>query len=247
MPVGGYWVGDAFPQRAPRVLGPFHPNEQGRIIERRYFHGSAGVMGAPAVPIEDRGSLVADRFADPANPNHVRGLAAPFESPSMVMVRAGQKFVEIFERGAFANTLVDSRDAEIRMQYGGVAEIRLLEGHLDTRQLAVQPDTLDLGEGPDGLHFSADIGGTPFGRELAKEVKASPAKRGMSVGFVIPAGGDRWSNWTEPGILLRRISRVLLIEASIVASPAYKKTEVRDDGSNAAGPRYFPHLRLLMP
>lgn len=199
------------PMRLRGLISPFE-----RRFERRFFCGQVDVSDAASARlVRDRRGAVG-RFTDPANPNFVAGYASVFGSPSLLLREHGEEFREIIAAGAFSESLTER-------------EPLLLLAHEAKNLLARSPDSLDAREDETGLAFSADLSGSELGRQTAARVKAGDL-RGVSIGFIVPEGGDRWEQ--PDGLktpLLRTINRLELYEISIVERPAYRAPHVRDD------------------
>ena len=80
--------------------------------------------------------------------------------------------------------------------------------------------TLELREDGKGLAFALDVPDTAAGRDVLA-LAARGDLGGMSFGFLVPDGGERWDGD------LRTLSKIDLREISVVSAwPAYEGTEI---------------------
>ena len=134
---------------------------------------------------------------------NISGYAALYNSPSLPL-----PFMEIIRKGAFDSTL---RDGQNKF---------LLYAHDDSRIIAsLQGDTLTLSSDDRGLRFSADVADTEDGRTVVTLAERGDL-RGMSFGFIVDDGGDRWSQ-DYAGNITRELLSVQLFEISCVGTGAY--------------------------
>lgn len=84
--------------------------------------------------------------------------------------------------------------------------------------------TLRLIEDEKGLRFENDLPNTSYARDLMELCKRGDI-RGMSFGFKVPKGGDRWSKDSTGGAI-RTVNTLALSEISYVATPAYGATSL---------------------
>jgi HK97 family phage prohead protease len=134
-------------------------------------------------------------------------------------------FVETIAPGAFAASLTAQRD------------ILALVDHDMTRVLArTRSGTLKLAEDASGLAFEICVPDTQPGRDVLALAERGDLG-GMSFGFMVPAGGERWSGKR------RTLSAIDLREISVVSAwPAYEGTAVH---ARALTPRLNLALRYL--
>lgn len=151
---------------------------------------------------------------DAAKPRTLFGYAAVF----------GQKaniggFNEVIEAGAFRRSLASGKDILCQVDHDSSAVLgRTSSG------------TLRLTEDSRGLRFELDVPETTKGRDIVELAKRGDLG-GMSFGFFVPEGGEKWEGNT------RILSDVELVEISVVQSfPAYSGTSV-DVRSKVAMPR----------
>jgi len=118
-------------------------------------------------------------------------------------------FTETIFPGAFSASLSEGRD------------ILALADHDPKRVLArTKAGTLRLAEDNHGLAFDLDVPATSYGNDLLALVESRNAG-GMSFGFSIPKGGERWEGSR------RELRNISLHEVSVVsAHPAYEGTVV---------------------
>lgn len=123
-------------------------------------------------------------------------------------------FVEIIEPGAFADSLASGND------------FRALVDHDHSRILArTSAGTLRLAEDASGLRVDVDLPDTTYARDLLENVRRRNV-RGMSFGFIVPEGGDKWTR--EGDRVVRRVSRVELLEVTATSIPAYPSTTLAE-------------------
>lgn len=118
-------------------------------------------------------------------------------------------FTEVILPGAFAASLSEGRD------------ILALADH-DPRQVLARTrsGTLRLSEDNHGLAFDLDVPNTSHGQDVLALAERGDLG-GMSFGFSIPKGGERWEG------ARRELRNVNLLEVSVVsAHPAYEGTVV---------------------
>lgn len=144
----------------------------------------------------------------------IHGMPVVFDSPTVIHTPAGD-YVEIIERGA-----LDGCD---------LGDTRLLWGHDNAPALARTPKTMQLEVTPKGLAMTASLPDTVQARAVYEAVKRGDVT-GMSVGFVVPKGGDSYDAKTNTRTI-KRISA--LLECSIVNFPAYEGTTVSVEARDA--------------
>lgn len=152
-----------------------------------------------------------------AKGRRLEGYAALFGSEARI-----GSFSETIRAGAFASSLA--------------GDVLALVDHDPGRVLArTRSGTLRLSEDTRGLAFSLDLPETQAGRDVLALAERGDIG-GMSFGFTVPAGGDRWSGKT------RELRAVTLHEISVVlAWPAYDGTVVH---ARSAG--IGPHTRRAL-
>lgn len=132
----------------------------------------------------------------------LEGYAATFGTEARVA-----DFTEMIAPGAFAAGL--GRD------------IVALVDHDRTRLLArTRSGTLELREDEKGLSFALQVPDTQHGRDVLALAERGDLG-GMSFGFTVPAGGERWQGRK------RELTKIDLREISVVSAwPAYEGTSV---------------------
>lgn len=156
-----------------------------------------------------------DSYAE--NENTLSGLAVAYNSASSPMYDflKRQKYREIILPTAID---FDNKD------------IRCLFAH-DTKYILgrTKNNTLKLEHRDDGLYFSVDIPSTTWAVDLSKSVKRGDIDK-MSFGFYPLQSRllDDDLTIAKHGMPIKEISKLHLVEISIVSSPAYNKTNVRE-------------------
>ena len=156
-----------------------------------------------------------DSYAE--NENTLSGLAVAYNSASHPMYDfvKRQKYREIILHGAID---FDNKD------------IRCLFAH-DTKYILgrTKNNTLKLENRDDGLYFSVDIPSTTWATDLSKSVKRGDIDK-MSFGFYPLQSRllDDELTIAKHGMPIKYLSKLHLVEISIVSSPAYNKTNVRE-------------------
>jgi HK97 family phage prohead protease len=147
------------------------------------------------------------RIAAPETPNRLVGYAAVFNSLSADLGGFKERIVPGAFRGATGNdvrALVD-HDASKLLGRTGNGTLRLSEDQVGLRV------EIDL---PDGVSYADDI------KALVKRGDI----RGMSFGFRVPTGGQRFVK--EGGQTIRELTTVNLKEVTVTSIPAYGDTSV---------------------
>jgi uncharacterized protein len=133
----------------------------------------------------------------------LEGYAAKFNTPARIA-----NFVEIIQKGAFARI--------------GTHDVSALVDHDPTKLLArTKSGNLKLSEDSQGLAFEINLPETSLAKDLL-ELSARHELGGMSIGFLIPQGGEHWDGNR------RTLTTVDLREISVItgATPAYEGTTV---------------------
>lgn len=141
----------------------------------------------------------------------LEGYAALYNVESRLLYENGKKFIEIIERGAFADVLNN--------------DVYLTFNHSNDKILArTINETLTLKEDEKGLFFRAILNNTTTANDLYEMVLRGDV---VENSFAFNVGeGQSWSRNAE-GVPLRRISRISnLSDVSVVTHAAYPKTEV---------------------
>lgn len=150
-----------------------------------------------------------------SGPGTLVGYAARFDRLSEPLkdksAGTGRKFREKVMRGAFTRTL-------------RTADVRALFGHDENQVLGRnRASTLRMAEDENGLRVEIDLPDTTAGRDAAVSVARGDIT-GMSFGFYVPKGGDRWDRSGEMPI--RSLHDIDIDDVSLVAYPAYPDTTV---------------------
>lgn len=125
-------------------------------------------------------------------------------------------FLEEFEAGAFTESLRSGED------------VRALVEHDPSKILGSRSSgTLQLRDDAQGLHVEITPAKTTFAND-ARELIASGIMRGMSFGFRVRPGGDKWARRSINGqdVTVRTVSAAEIREVTITATPAYADTSV---------------------
>jgi len=149
------------------------------------------------------------------------GYAAVFNNEARIA-----DFTEIIRPGAFSNSL------------GAGADILALADHYPAKVLArTKSGTLMLSEDSRGLAFEIALPDTQVGRDVLTLAERGDLG-GMSFGFLVGKGGDRWRGDT------RELLAVDLREISVVSAwPAYGGTTVQ--ARSKLPPRLAAALRFM--
>lgn len=103
-------------------------------------------------------------------------------------------------------------------------DIRALIDHDKSKLLGrTSAGTLRVGQDDRGLWFQLDLPNTQYSRDLQALVERGDV-RGMSFGFNVPKGGDRFLR--ENNTAIREVTAADLKEITVTSIPAYTATEV---------------------
>lgn len=104
------------------------------------------------------------------------------------------------------------------------ADVRALVDHDSSKLLGrTSAGTLRLGTDDRGLWFQLDMPDTQYSRDTQALVDRGDI-RGMSFGFKVPKGGDRFTRENEGAI--RELTNVDLKEITVTSIPAYNETSL---------------------
>lgn len=148
----------------------------------------------------------------------VSGYASTFDEPYELFDGDGWKYLEVVDRGAFANT--DMSDVIMQYDHRGRVFAR-------TRN-----NTLEVTPDEKGLFIRADLGGTEIGRELFDEIRGGYTDR-MSFGFTVDGEYEEREK-TGEGVTIytRHITSVgKLYDVSAVSIPANDGTSIEADAT----------------
>lgn len=134
----------------------------------------------------------------------ISGLAVPYGETSEDL----GGFREIFQAGAFGDTLTENREVFADVEHDGAKKLgRRSRG------------TLDLRDTPEGLRFSVSIPTTTLGKDTVEEVR-SGLLDGVSIAF-----SDADSQWIGHGAdTIRKIAKATLNAVTLTSYPAYRQT-----------------------
>lgn len=136
------------------------------------------------------------------------GYAAVFDKPTMI----GNYFREVIRPGAFTNAIQND-------------DVRALWNHDSNIVLGrTKSGTLQMTQDETGLRVSITLPDSNEGRDKYASVARGDVD-GMSFGFRVPAGGERWS-FDADGIELRELTTLSVFDVSPVAYPVYQETEI---------------------
>lgn len=142
-------------------------------------------------------------------PSKLIGYAAVYNSLSADL----GGFKERIMPGAFKGSVAGSTD------------IRALVDHDSTKLLGrTSNGTLRLAEDAKGLRIEIDLPDTSYARDT-RNLIARKDVRGMSFGFLIPDGGQRFTK--ESGQTIRELTNIDLREVTVTSVPAYGDTSVQ--------------------
>lgn len=107
-----------------------------------------------------------------------------------------------------------------------LSDIKLLYGHDHNRILArTDAGNLQVKVDSKGLFFIADLADTTLANDIYENIQAGNLK-GMSFGFTIADGGDKWTRQPD-GTLLHEVTQIdILGELTVTPYPAYQDTSV---------------------
>lgn len=146
--------------------------------------------------------------SEEGQPTILRGYAAVFDSLSVPLYG----FREKIQKGAFAKALSKNN-------------IKALWNHNSDFPLgSTNGGTLRLQEDDRGLLFELELPDNSWGRDAGVAIQRKDVD-GVSFGFSVNPGGDKWDN-TDPDNTIRTLVDVDLIEVSPTPFPAYPATNV---------------------
>ncbi|NTI48502.1 HK97 family phage prohead protease [Agrobacterium rhizogenes] len=127
-----------------------------------------------------------------------------------VEANIGGQFTEVFERGAFADSLADRT---------GLREVLILANHDPEALLGRVGVNASLVEDSRGLKATVELPSTGAANDI-RELASKGLLGGWSIGFAVPPGGDTWDGNK------RTIRKAIAIEASAISShAAYEETK----------------------
>lgn len=138
--------------------------------------------------------------------NKLVGYAAVFNKRSLDL----GGFVEVIQPGAFKSSM--GQDVRALIDHKGIAIAR------------TSNSTLIISEDETGLRVEIDLPDTTAGRDIGESVRRGDVDQ-MSFGFRVREGGQIFTEG-EDGEIIRTLTDINLLEASIVTFPAYPDTSV---------------------
>jgi len=139
-------------------------------------------------------------------------------------------FRERIREGAFTESLADGH--EVKSFFNHDSNFVLSTTHSDP--------ALALTENRSGVKFDTPIPPTSYGRDLEVNIERGNV-RGASFAFVVPEGGDEWTE--KKGVYYREILRAELLEIGPVTNPAYHQTSAGLRSAEGAVDEYREILR----
>lgn len=138
----------------------------------------------------------------------IQGCAVVFNQPSQ-----GLPFVEYI-----APTALEGVD---------LSKVFLLYAHDYQNVLArTEANTLNLDLNENGLFFNASLADTTLAHDVYNDIEAGNVQ-GVSFGFEIATGGDRWDIDPETGATIHYVTKIKQVtEVSLTPIPAYVQTSV---------------------
>ncbi len=160
-------------------------------------------------PLEHRGLAQAPRVDTSGRLPALVGYAIRFDAPSAPL--GTPPFIEVVRREALAR-LHERRD------------VKALVAHDPSRVVgSSKAGTLALAVDASGLRFRLDPPDSPIGHDLVEAVRRGDLD-GVSIGFVVRAGGETWQRAARPPV--RELRDVDVFELSFVSWPAYEAAGV---------------------
>lgn len=165
--------------------------------------------------MEIRGLNVDFNAVDEDGKMIVTGIVNKPGEKSQVLYSRGKKFVEVIDKGVFANAIARA------------SKIDYLSSHDPNRILASTANgSMTIEETDEGVVMKAEIVNTTYGRDAYNLIK-SGLIQGMSFGFV--AKDETWGK-TDEGINLRTIKDMDIFEVSSLRTPAYNQSSISARG-----------------
>jgi hypothetical protein len=177
-------------------------NHEPNKAERQQRHFASFALRAAAEGGEDSGAL------------YIEGVAATFDTPTVLYECGGVEYREIIAAGAFDDT--NMTDVIFNYNHGGKVLARTRNG------------TLEVWTDADGLKMRARLDGTAEGRALYEEISGGYIDR-MSFMFTIQESAYDEGTTTAT---IQRVKR--LYDVSAVDIPAYDTTSISARGAYIA-------------
>lgn len=143
----------------------------------------------------------------------IGGFAVKYNSPTLIVDRWGDKFLEEISSGAFDESLKERNQ-------------KALWNHDSSKPLgSVKSGTLRFNSSSDGLNYDIDIPNNSWGNDVYESVQRGDVD-GSSFGFVCLE--NKWSKVVHEGeeIYKRSIIKASLFEVSPCTFPAYESSEI---------------------
>lgn len=153
------------------------------------------------------------RAADENNKRTIGGYAVKYNSPTLIVDRWGDEFLEEISAGAFDESLNNKRQ-------------KALWNHDSSKPLgSVKSNTLRFNSNSDGLNYDVDIPNNSWGNDVFESVQRGDVD-GSSFGFICL--DNKWSKVMHEGkeIYKRSITKAELLEVSPCTFPAYDSSEI---------------------
>lgn len=147
--------------------------------------------------------------AGPDGSKSISGYAIVYNSPSQDL----GNFTEIVAPGAVTDSLKENPDVLCLRDH----DPSLLMGRTTAKALTLVEDSK-------GLRFVCKLPNSTQASDLAESIDRGDLD-GVSFGFSVPSGGDKWSN-DGSGNVVRTLLKIDLAEISPCSFPAYRSTSV---------------------
>lgn len=143
----------------------------------------------------------------------IGGFAVKYNSPTLIVDRWGDKFLEEISSGAFDESLKERNQ-------------KALWNHDSSKPLgSVKSGTLRFNSSNEGLNYDIDVPNNSWGNDVYESVQRGDVD-GSSFGFVCLE--NKWSKVIHEGeeIYKRSIIKASLFEVSPCTFPAYESSEI---------------------
>lgn len=153
------------------------------------------------------------RAAGEGEKRTIGGFAVKYNSPTLIVDRWGDKFLEEISSGAFDESLKERNQ-------------KALWNHDSSKPLgSVKSSTLRFNSSSEGLNYDIDIPNNSWGNDVYESVQRGDVD-GSSFGFICLE--NKWSKVMHEGeeIYKRSIIKASLFEVSPCTFPAYESSEI---------------------
>lgn len=153
------------------------------------------------------------RTAGEGEKRTIGGFAVKYNSPTLIVDRWGDKFLEEISSGAFDESLKERNQ-------------KALWNHDSSKPLgSVKSGTLRFNSSNEGLNYDIDVPNNSWGNDVYESVQRGDVD-GSSFGFVCLE--NKWSKVIHEGeeIYKRSIIKASLFEVSPCTFPAYESSEI---------------------